>query len=333
MILFGYNNYKVKTVLPTELGLMDESFRNSEIQLRQKYFHLYYIPLFPLGQYWTVMKNGEQYVIDPKLENIVKQLHPSGIDWKSFALVYIITIGMTIYFTNDKISNYKREKKYKADMIEKGNILSQQLKQIKPNNIIEFNSFPRVFLKVIKAESNRLLLTKISDDDNYSSGYSFPLSGELEAYMRAQDQVNTDSFWINRTDLNRYIRKDDSYQKPNNKDLTAFNADEIAKVITIDNGYFYIDTPTESTEEDYYEFANLGCDVRLDSLVASNKKEDWKLSKDHLIKHNERFAIKVSDGTIATIYYTTLFDNKQHLATFNYNDRYNQPFSNTYENF
>ncbi len=55
MIVFGTNNYALKTIDPMDIGVDPSALHGLKIQRRQKYFHLMFIPTFPIGQYWALI--------------------------------------------------------------------------------------------------------------------------------------------------------------------------------------------------------------------------------------------------------------------------------------
>ena len=73
-ILFGWNSYLLKSIAPIELGLSANDLPNTRIEYRQRYFHLFFIPLFPIGRIWTVRKEGKLYEPSEQLELALAQV-------------------------------------------------------------------------------------------------------------------------------------------------------------------------------------------------------------------------------------------------------------------
>jgi hypothetical protein len=67
MILYGWNNYLLKSVQPHELGVYKNEVADIQIQYRQKYFHLFFIPVFPLGRFWAIRQGGKLYEPSPEM--------------------------------------------------------------------------------------------------------------------------------------------------------------------------------------------------------------------------------------------------------------------------
>ena len=86
MLVWGHNNFKIKTVEPHEIGLYDAAFNNIKFVCRQKYGHLFWIPFIPLGKIWTVDKgDGKMYVCHPDIEQQLNQLIGKSSKYSIFA--------------------------------------------------------------------------------------------------------------------------------------------------------------------------------------------------------------------------------------------------------
>ena len=69
-IVFGHNNFRVKALAPVEIGITDTDYKQYMFELRQKYAHLFWIPIFPLSQIWVLRKpNGQLYDCPKDIEN------------------------------------------------------------------------------------------------------------------------------------------------------------------------------------------------------------------------------------------------------------------------
>ena len=48
MIIFGWNHFLIRSFMPHELGLGEETLDPEfMVEARQKYFHIFWIPFFP----------------------------------------------------------------------------------------------------------------------------------------------------------------------------------------------------------------------------------------------------------------------------------------------
>jgi hypothetical protein len=87
MIVFGHNHYCRKSVQLEELGIITPLENIKQFELTQRYAHLYWIPLFPLGLSWNARANdGKLYKINEALEQQLKHVHYS---WTSGLIAFI----------------------------------------------------------------------------------------------------------------------------------------------------------------------------------------------------------------------------------------------------
>jgi hypothetical protein len=111
-IVFGWNHFKIKTFDPVEFGLSQQADPNLKIEVRQHYFHLFWIPFFSLGKKWAIRKNNELYEMPGVLKSTIKSRDDMRVrtPWYTYAgplLLAIIGFGFMI---NEKVQSYKWEK-------------------------------------------------------------------------------------------------------------------------------------------------------------------------------------------------------------------------------
>src|SRR5687768_13355251 len=94
MIVFGWNTYLLKSISPAELGVRTN--QNTTIEYRQRYFHVFFIPFFPIGRFWSVRQAGQLYQPSGDLEQALQHVRPGGKNrvwaWSGPLL------GIVIYF-------------------------------------------------------------------------------------------------------------------------------------------------------------------------------------------------------------------------------------------
>ena len=114
MILYGWNNYRLTTVQPQELGIQNNA--DLSIEYRQKYFHLFFIPVFPLGKFWAIKQGGKLYEPNAQLkERLVAMQQPvkNGI-WAWTGLL-LAAAAMFIYNITEKIDHAASQQKASAN--------------------------------------------------------------------------------------------------------------------------------------------------------------------------------------------------------------------------
>ncbi|HEU4716278.1 MAG TPA: hypothetical protein VFU15_00510 [Bacteroidia bacterium] len=87
IIVFGIRKFSIYTFSPSELGFTDPSWNGIQFKVLQQYFHLMWIPFFPVGKKWAISKpDGKLYEVP---HNILGHLgDPSAkvrTPWYAFA--------------------------------------------------------------------------------------------------------------------------------------------------------------------------------------------------------------------------------------------------------
>ncbi len=115
-ILFGWNRFRLKSFTFQELNLPElEQFPNATFQVAQSYFHLFYIPVFPMGRRYDLVMNKQVYHVPPSLMKMVdtEQLKVRGkwYAWTLPILALLIMLGV-------KLSDSIEKSNYRADAME-----------------------------------------------------------------------------------------------------------------------------------------------------------------------------------------------------------------------
>lgn len=314
-IIFGHNNFVIKRLSPKELGLENNpEMKNAEIQLIQKYAHLYFIPVFPIGQEWVLRRDGKSYHLINNLQQQLLYKYPSRVHVGAFALPIILILGLLGYTGYEKISQYQSERRYAAEMERNGILLTKQLDSIDNKDSVIFSfegdSYTDENYSVLKRQGDKFLLQKISGEGEMTT------PNFIDYHLASKDEESTnDSIWITKQEIIKSIPSKEPFSK---KQISALGKSlMLSNIYIIKDAYFKDATPDEAKSSLYNEFVNYGKNAVIDSIVPSNKSEDWKLSKTKTVNFKERFAIKTESRNSATLYYHTVPDNIQHKLKVN----------------
>lgn len=115
-ILFGWGRFRLKSFTFQELNLPElEQFPNATFQVAQSYFHLFYIPVLPLGKRYDLVMNKQTYHVPPSLMKLVnpEQVKVRGkwYAWSLPILILVITLGA-------RLNTRMKESQYEAYAIE-----------------------------------------------------------------------------------------------------------------------------------------------------------------------------------------------------------------------
>jgi hypothetical protein len=104
MIFYGWNSFTLDSCKPSKLGLPPDLDVEYDVQRIQKYFHLYWIPFFPIGKKWVLYKRSDKQQYEPNAEllkflNSLPVKHPTP--WYAFALLYLIGLVAVFFSVKD----------------------------------------------------------------------------------------------------------------------------------------------------------------------------------------------------------------------------------------
>jgi len=116
MIVYGWNSYRLKTVTPEEIGIYN-SQNDISFEYRQKYFHLFWIPCFPLGKIWSVRQGGQLYHPAPELMETLRSIRAGGKReiW-AWSIPLLIVASVLLYNISSSLEEQAFAKRTQANM-------------------------------------------------------------------------------------------------------------------------------------------------------------------------------------------------------------------------
>jgi hypothetical protein len=112
MIVFGINHFKIKSYDASEFGLIDPSWTNTRFEAVQRYFHVMYIPFFPVGKMiGTRGADGKLYHLDPRVAAHISTYQlKHRTPWYAFLLPILFGVGFIIMIINGMITDAKHQR-------------------------------------------------------------------------------------------------------------------------------------------------------------------------------------------------------------------------------
>lgn len=115
-ILFGWNRFRLKSYTFQELNLPElEQFPNATFQVAQSYFHLFYIPVFPMGKRYDLVMDKQLYHVPPSL---MKMVDPEQIKVRGKWYAWSLPIAILLIFLGVKINSWVEKSQARADAME-----------------------------------------------------------------------------------------------------------------------------------------------------------------------------------------------------------------------
>lgn len=115
MILYGWNNYLLKSIRLQDLGIQRSQDQDMVIEYRQKYFHLFFIPVFPLGKFWAIKQGGKLYEPSESMRQSLQSVNVNTKNWIWSWTGILVAVGsFFIYSFSEKMDNYSYQKRREA---------------------------------------------------------------------------------------------------------------------------------------------------------------------------------------------------------------------------
>ncbi len=205
-IVFGWNNFKIKSFDPYDLGLTKNLQSDFTIEARQSYFHLFWIPCFGLGKKWNIRKEGQLYELPAAYVNAIQQQNIKvKSPWYTFLLPIIGIVGLLGFLAQEKYKHYKWRQYAKLEFETKAETLTQQVNALSTKDFIKIESDngEHSYLKVEKIKATSIIFSKFITDKTNDYDESFMY---VENYY-LQHPAYSDTIEIEKSNLLNAIPK------------------------------------------------------------------------------------------------------------------------------
>ena len=319
-IVFGHNHFLSKKVSPSDIGLHQQELKGMFFEKRQKYVHLYWIPVFPIGQEWYLRKNGELHLVNDDVKRKLKSEFSSFVDWKAFALPILVVLGFSFFNISDAINDRQNAAESLVANTQRMDFIKNQFNKINNYSCLEFKkNYDKIYYKVKSVSKDSVQLIEFENPLPTlpgvvpERGYSASASGysSFLPYILKKTLV-LDTFWVSKKEILQSMKDENSSEVKYIKSINPTEPLELVNVYQFDDAEFVVNTSEESKSPFYFELQNFGLDAKIDSIVAK-QNETWEISKQRDVTAPNKFAIRTENGTEATLYYTTKENKKSHL--------------------
>ncbi len=202
-IVFGWNNFTIKSYKPKELGLTQEDTNDFRIEARQSYFHLFWIPFFGLGKKWVIRKGSNTYELPAQYQHKVNEQNIRlRTPWYTFAGPLLILAGLIGFWAYTQYDEYEQQQLGKAYYKQKTDALQASVNGLSDKHILTISDVSgydeerHVYLKVEKVSGEQVTVSylkanKISASDNWRTieDYYNNNKGSLPVYTISKQQL------------------------------------------------------------------------------------------------------------------------------------------------
>jgi hypothetical protein len=108
-IIFGWNHFRIRSFTPFELGITQKTDIDFTIELRQRYFHLFWIPFFSLGKKWAVRKGGKLFEMPEVIADAIRGREDLRVrtPWYTYTGPLLGLFCYVVFMINEKVDDYK----------------------------------------------------------------------------------------------------------------------------------------------------------------------------------------------------------------------------------
>ena len=283
MIIYGLNNFLIKTFRAFDLGLVLNYSDDFDVEVRQKYFHLFWIPFFGLGKIWCIRRGKDLYDLPNGMK---EQINQSSLGVKSPFYTYtgLILVGFLFLFSN--IQSTIDQKEFNDSVNSFENKRTENF-PIRLDNLTE-NSYVTIgkssllsdfsFCKIEKIQGNNIKLLKLDKFFNTDSRELDFVLTTFNNHIAEVTEVNT-----TKENLKKAIGKEFSSKlKGYNDGFDIFNDGQkyyIQDVFDVDGGPHLVDRNTGSYDGNIVSIAmlNYGKSVNLIAIKNLENNINWEV--------------------------------------------------------
>ena len=235
-IVFGWNSWKLRSFTLPEIGIMKQPGADLQFEVRQAYFHLFWIPMFGLGKRWIVRKGDKTYDMPDDIKALAKKtLTGIRMPWYTCAGPLMFVTAAVLFWTVFSYQEARRHKKLAQEVKAQAAELTAKLQHLTTSDFItienRFEGYGHgVYLKVEDIRGDTVTVTRIDAgkdnameaENEYTThagtlpsikvslkqllaAYSRELEGEyLDEYLHAVNLLNDDRKYIVRDVVRHY---------------------------------------------------------------------------------------------------------------------------------
>lgn len=113
MIFFGWYTFLIKRYFIEDLGIPFEAVGEEiQIEVRQRCFHLFWIPFFSLGKFYAMRReDGELYDLPPEFKEYVRAKRTVRTPWYTYIGVLFLSFSLLLHIVSEKYEKHRSEQR------------------------------------------------------------------------------------------------------------------------------------------------------------------------------------------------------------------------------
>jgi hypothetical protein len=233
-IIIGWNSFNLESFKLDEQNVPKVEGGDADdhiylVEVRQKYFHIFFIPFFSLGKLWILHHKGQVYELPENLKRQVQANYNIKTPFYTYTLFWLALLAGIIFFANEKYEAYDlnqyRKKEYNAVLAN----IDQKLKTLQPDDylVLEKKYRSSYFLKINRINGNTITASKYFRENPTITIYD----AMKEQSYSAKDTVSFTLDKIKKAIYRNFENEDSMYDFG----IDFFNNDTIYRLIDIQN--------------------------------------------------------------------------------------------------
>lgn len=212
MILFGWYSFLIKSYMLEELGFPhDKANGTMRVEVRQKCFHLFWIPFFGIGKIYGLCADGELYNLPDDMEHIVRDRMHHKTPWYTFiGLIAVTAIVIYMYVNDNYYKPYQYKKEAAQELAIKQEILTNP--KIDDEYVVRTFEYGNDFYAMVTMVKSDSLLLNLSLK---RKGGTYSYSKTKLALPEGEDEAVVAQEWITKDELLKAMPLDRETKKEN----------------------------------------------------------------------------------------------------------------------
>jgi hypothetical protein len=170
MIVFGWNSLKVRRFTLADIGIIRQAEPDIEFEVRQAYFHLFWIPFFGLGKRWVVRRGGKLYEMPGDIKYLAqKSLTGIKTPWYTFTGPLLLLAAGIVFSAVTSYESHQSHKRFVSDYKERTDALTAKLQHLTTNDFIALDKLDPpyesgTYLKVEDIKGDVIMVTAVESE-------------------------------------------------------------------------------------------------------------------------------------------------------------------------
>lgn len=251
LFVIGTYSFRIKTFYPADLHLAVNDYKNCTFEIRQKVFHIMYIPVFPTSTIYVMRNKGVLHETTGLIAASMKLKWNKKSPWYAYLLpILLVTIPLIVVLINLLGNQYLKQKSWANNK----SYYAKELEEIK-QHLGNLDSNAYLIMKNTQENKDNDLLTLqlISREDtlyNFKTKILHYPSSSQDAYSLQEEENSV--MQLSKTQLQQAVCENYDFihkRKPFGINLNKGKPYYIAKIA-------YFDQPIISPKRNWYYFTN-----------------------------------------------------------------------------